>query len=82
MHTKINKHPNDPNFLTQVLGSKINPGMPQIHLELPLILSYSITKKIKHISRINTSDNYKIVINSPRVYFGIKRQHAEVGQKM
>jgi hypothetical protein len=25
----------------------------------------------KHISRINTSHNYKIVINSPEVYFGI-----------
>jgi hypothetical protein len=55
--------------------------MQHIHLELPLILSCSFTKKIKHISRLNTSDNYKIVINSPEVYFGIKRQHAEVGHK-
>jgi hypothetical protein len=35
----------------------------------------------KHISRINISDDCKIVINSPEVYFGITRQHAEVGQK-
>jgi hypothetical protein len=35
-----------------------------MHLELPLILSYLFTKKIKHTSKINTSDNYKIVINS------------------
>jgi hypothetical protein len=55
--------------------------MQHIHLELPLILGYSFTKKIKHISRINTSDNYKIVINSPEVYFGIRRQHAEDGHK-
>jgi hypothetical protein len=81
MHAQINKHPTDPNFLTQVVGSKTNLGMQHIHLELPLILTYSLTKKIKHISRINTSDNYKIVINSPEMYFGIKRPHAEVGHK-
>jgi hypothetical protein len=34
-----------------------------------------------NISKINTFDNYKIVINSPGVYFGIKRQHVEVGHK-
>jgi hypothetical protein len=44
-------------------------------------LTYAITKKNKHILRINISDNYKIVINSPGVHFGIKSQHAEVGQK-
>jgi hypothetical protein len=55
--------------------------MQHIHLELLCILSYAITKKNKHISRINISDNYKIVINSPGFHFGIKRQHAEVGHK-
>jgi hypothetical protein len=35
----------------------------------------------KHISRINYFGNYKMVINSPEVYFGIQRQHAEVGHK-
>jgi hypothetical protein len=35
----------------------------------------------KHISRINISGIYKIVTNSPEVHFGIKRQHAEVGNK-
>jgi hypothetical protein len=55
--------------------------MQHIHLELPLILGYSFIKKIKHISRLNTYDKYKIVNNSPEVYFGIKRQHAEVGHK-
>jgi hypothetical protein len=44
-------------------------------------VSYAFSKKIKHISRINISDNHKIVINSPEVYFGITRQHAEVGAK-
>jgi hypothetical protein len=44
-------------------------------------LTYAITKKNKHISRINISDNHKIIINSPEVYFGIKRQQAEVGHK-
>jgi hypothetical protein len=34
-----------------------------------------------HILRINTSDHAKIVINSPEVSLGIKRQHAEVGHK-
>jgi hypothetical protein len=55
--------------------------MQHIHLELLWILSYAITKKNKHISRINISGNYKIVINSPDVHFGIKIQHAEVGHK-
>jgi hypothetical protein len=64
MHTKINKHPNDSNFPTKGLWSKTNLGMQHMHLELPLILSYLFTKKIKHTSKINTSDNYKIVINS------------------
>jgi hypothetical protein len=36
-------------------------------------LSYAFTKKIKNISRINISNSYKIVINSPNMYFGIKR---------
>jgi hypothetical protein len=34
-----------------------------------------------HILRINTSDHSKIVINSPEVYLGTKRQHAEVRLK-
>jgi hypothetical protein len=82
MHTKINTHQNDPNFLTHVIWSKTSPGMQHIHLELLLILSYVFSKKIKHISRINIYDNHKIVINSPEVYFGITRQHAEVGHKI
>jgi hypothetical protein len=39
------------------------------------------TKKNKHNSRLNISDNYKSVINSPEVQLGITRPHAEVGQK-
>jgi hypothetical protein len=80
MHTK-NKNSNDSNILTQGLGSKTNLGMQHIHPELPLIFGYSFTKKIKHNSIINTSDKYKIVINSPEVLFGIKIPHAEVGHK-
>jgi hypothetical protein len=44
-------------------------------------LSSAFSKKINHISRLNTFGNHKIVINSPEVYFGIKRQHPEVGNK-
>jgi hypothetical protein len=44
-------------------------------------LSYAFSKKIKHISRINIFDKQKTVFNSPEVYFGITRQHAEVGHK-
>jgi hypothetical protein len=44
-------------------------------------LTCAFAKKIKHISRINISGNYKIVINSPEVSFGIKGQYAEVGCK-
>jgi hypothetical protein len=58
-----------------------NLGMQHIHLEVLWILSYAITKKNKHILRINIFDNYKIVINSSEVHFGIERQHAEVGHK-
>jgi hypothetical protein len=44
-------------------------------------LGYVFSKKIKHILRVTISDKYKIVINSPDVYFKIARQHAEVGNK-
>jgi hypothetical protein len=44
-------------------------------------LTYAITKKNKHNSRINISVNYKIVINSPEVCFGTKRQYAKAGFK-
>jgi hypothetical protein len=44
-------------------------------------LSYAITKKNKHISRINIFGNFKIEINSLEVPFGIERQHVEVGHK-
>jgi hypothetical protein len=81
MHTKINTHQNDSNFLTHVVWSKNNLGMLHIRLELLWNLTCAITKKNKHISRINIYGNYKIVINSPDVCFGIKRQYAEVGCK-
>jgi hypothetical protein len=51
------------------------------HLELLRNLSYEILKKNKHNSRINIFGNYKIVINSPEVRFGIKRQCPKVGGK-
>jgi ABC-type tungstate transport system permease subunit len=44
-------------------------------------MGYAFTKKIRHISRRNIANNYKIVINSPDVHFGIKGQHAEVEHK-
>jgi peroxiredoxin len=44
-------------------------------------LELYIFKKNKHNSQINISDNYKIVINSPEVAFGIKRQCEKVGCK-
>jgi hypothetical protein len=44
-----------------------------IHLELLWNLGYAFSKKNKHNSRIIISGNYKIVINSPEVCFGIKR---------
>jgi hypothetical protein len=44
-------------------------------------LSYEILKKTKNNSIINISGTYKIVINSPEVCFGIKRQCAKVGCK-
>jgi hypothetical protein len=68
-------------LLSVGLWSTTKLGMHHIHLELLWILSYAFTKKNKHISRINIFVNYKIVINSPEVHFGIKGQHAEVGHK-
>jgi hypothetical protein len=44
-------------------------------------LTQAFTKKNKHNSRINISGDYKIVINTPEVCFGIKRQYAKVGCK-
>jgi hypothetical protein len=69
MHTKINTREIDSNFLIHDLWSKTKVGMQHIHLELLWILSYVFTNTIRHISRINISDNYKIVINSPEVHF-------------
>jgi hypothetical protein len=60
MHTKIIIHQNDSNFLTHGLWFKTKLGMQHIHLELPWILGYAFTKKIKNISRINISEKYKI----------------------
>jgi hypothetical protein len=82
MHIKITKHQNDSNFLTHGIWSKTKLAMQDIHLELLKILSYIFTKKIRHISRINISDKYKIMVNSPEVHLGIKRSHAEVEQKV
>jgi hypothetical protein len=56
-------------------------GMQHIHLELLYNLGYTFSKKIKNISRINISDNYKIVIKSPEVHFCNERHHVEDGQK-
>jgi hypothetical protein len=81
MHTKINTQQNDPNFLTHVIWSKTSLGMQHIHLELLWNLSWVFSKKNKHNSRIIISGDYKIVINSPEVCFGIKRQCAKVGCK-
>jgi hypothetical protein len=73
MHTKIITQQNDPNFLTHVIWSKTSLVVQHIHLELIWNLSYEILKKNKHNSRINIYGNYKTVINSPKVCFGIKR---------
>jgi hypothetical protein len=81
MHTKIDTQQKDPNFFTHAIWSKTNLGMQHKHLKLLWNLTYAITKKNKHNSRINICGNYKIVINSPEVCFGIKRQYAEVGCK-
>jgi 3-methyladenine DNA glycosylase Mpg len=34
-----------------------------------------------HKLRINISDHPKIMLNSPEVFFGLTRQHAQVGHK-
>jgi hypothetical protein len=81
MQTKINTHQNDSTFLTHGLWFKTKPGMQHMHLELLEILSYAFTKKIRHISRIKFSVNYKIVVNSPDVHLDIARSRAEVEHK-
>jgi hypothetical protein len=81
MHTKIITQQNAPNFLTHVKWFKTSLVVQHTHLELLGNLSYEILKKNKHNSRINISGNYKIVINSPVVCFGITKQCAKVGHK-
>jgi hypothetical protein len=81
MHTKINIQQNDPNILTPVIWSKTSLGVQHIHLELLWTLSYAFSKKNKHNSRINIYGNYKIMINSLEVCFGLKRQCEKVGCK-
>jgi hypothetical protein len=81
MHTKIITQQNHPNFLSHVTWLKTSLVVQHIHLELIWNLSYAISKKNKHNSRINIFGNFQIVINSPEVCFGIKRQCAKVGCK-
>jgi hypothetical protein len=81
MHTKINTQQNGPKFLTHIIWFKSSLVVQHIHLGLIRNLSYVFSKKNKHNSRINNYGIYKIVINSPEVWFGIKRQCANVGCK-
>jgi hypothetical protein len=81
MHKKIITQQKDPNFLTHVVWLKSSLVVQHIHLELLWNLSYAILKKNKNKTRIIISVIYKIVINSPQVCFGIKRQCAKVGGK-
>jgi hypothetical protein len=81
MHTKIITQQNDPNFLSHVTWLKTSLLVQHIHLELIWNLSYAISKKNKHNSRIYISGNFKIVINSPEVCVEIKRQCEKVGCK-
>jgi hypothetical protein len=81
MHTKIITQQNDPNFPTHFIWSKTSLVVQNIHLEQLWNLSYIFSKKIKHNSSINISGNYKIVINSPELGFGIQIQCAKVGCK-
>jgi hypothetical protein len=78
---KINIPQNDPNFLTHVTWSKTSLVVQHIYLKFIWNLSCAFSKQNKHNSRINIYVNYKIVINSPEVCFGIKRQCAKVGCK-
>jgi hypothetical protein len=78
MYTKLNTQLNDPNFLTHVIWFRTSLVVQHIHLELIWNLSYAFSKRNKHNSRINIYGNYKIVINSPEVCFGIKRKCAQV----
>jgi hypothetical protein len=79
---EINKHQNDSHFLTHGLWSKTMLGMQHVHLQLQKILSYVITKKIRRISRINISDEHKIVINSPEVHFSTKDNMQKLAKKL
>jgi hypothetical protein len=81
MHTKIITQQNDPNFLTHVIWSKTSLVVQHIHLKFIWNLSCAFSKENKHNSRKNIYGNYKIVINSPEVCFGIKRQCAKFGCK-
>jgi hypothetical protein len=81
MHTKIITQQNDPNFLTHVIRFKSSLVVQHILLELLWNLSCAILKKNKHNSIIIIYVIYKIVNNSPKVCFGIKRQCAQVGLK-
>jgi hypothetical protein len=81
MHTKLITQQNDPNFLTHVMWLKTSLVVQHIYLELLWNLSYEFLKKIKNNSRIIISGIYKIVINSPEVFFGMERQCAQVELK-
>jgi hypothetical protein len=81
MHTKLNRHQNDPISLIHALWSKTSLRDQQVHLKTLLILLHKFTNEIMHKLRIIISDKPKIMINSLEVCFDITRQHAQVGHK-
>jgi hypothetical protein len=70
----MNKALMDPNFLPLFLWSKTRLGIQHILLGILKNWIYAITYKTRHKSRINISGRAKIMVNSPEVYFSIKRQ--------
>jgi hypothetical protein len=74
MPVKINKALQDPNFLPQLLWYKTKINNQHVQIGLLYNLIYANTYKTKHNSRINISGRDKIMVNSPEVYFSIKRQ--------
>jgi hypothetical protein len=71
MHIKINITEMKPNFLQDMLWSKISLGNQQTHLYLLWILMYTFMNKNKHIFGNNISNRDKIRVNSQEVHFSI-----------
>jgi hypothetical protein len=61
----------NPNFLLHMLWSKTSLNNQQTHMDLFYIWIYAFMNKNKHKLGNNISSRDQIMVNSPKMHFGI-----------